>query len=153
MLSSFLLILEHSPKSLQDPMSEAIHLRLQPVEAPVAAAHCSSPPPPTSLRSVFQSQSLYSQRFCTCCHSSWKLLRIPSLLPANSYLSFRSGARKALPITQYFSCLCTRHSTGIADCLSVPPLVRKTMCPPCSSRALLSTNPHIAGAQYKKDGI
>ena len=83
MLSSFLLILEHSPKSLQDPVSEAIYLRLQPVEAPVAAAHCSSPPPPTSLRSVLRFLQSQSLCFCTCCHSPWNLLRTPSLLPAS----------------------------------------------------------------------
>lgn len=126
MLSSFLRILEHSPKSLQDPMSEAIYLRLQPVEAPVAAAHCSSPPPPTSLRSVFQSQSLYSQGFCTCCHSSWKLLRIPSLLPASFALltptcpSGQVPAKHSLsPSTSPVSALVTALGS-LTACQSLP---------------------------------
>lgn len=141
MLCASLLILEHCPKSLQDPLS-TFYVVLQLLRGslellPVLAPH--HPPLPFILCRSFSNHNLSNL-------SVLYMLSLPetffTLLPRFQLL-FPTRASKVLPYYPvHLGSQHSWHGGAIADCLSVSPQDRKTMCLPFSSCTLLSTNSH-----------
>lgn len=99
MFSNFLLVLEHSPRALGDPISKALEAPRSSCPLKLPTTHyllsfCVKLPPVTnSLLS-----GLLYMSFCL----ELSLYSLPAsgfLFFTKSYLSFRSGAGKVLPIT------------------------------------------------------